>query len=438
MISFKFEEVSMSFSASAAAVCFIACHGNPADHFATFAESLSRDIGAIEVYASGPALKKFQERGIEVKPFSIDKISPEEEDVLAEQIAKACSTASVIITDVGHAFDIKVQKALARQAAHVPRFAYYDNPESYVPGGHSAVAAKVMLAANGVLFANSNLAKAPIFQEPGKEIDFENRKKVGIGYYPINQAEKIAKRRAAEQSSMRQTVFSKNDLVDRGQKVLVYFGGNNEGYFSKAFPAFLSLLEEGMERSDFTSLVIVIQQHPGAKSINLDGNRVSAWMAKHSETRQAPTMILSDFSSDDAQVIADGALYYQTSMGPQFVLAGIPTIQVGHETFEDILVRNQLSPSVTDVSQFISVIDDLTHQKKEIPREVILEGLGIKSNWLPTLEKAIKGNTEVISKQNVSLCGFHVKKSHWLYSLAAGRAALIGFLAARFFKLRYS
>lgn len=137
----------MSFLASAAAVCLIACHGGPADHFATFAESLSQSAETIEVYATGPALKKFQERGIEVKvPFFIDKISPEEEDVLAEQIAKSCSTASVIITDVGHAFDIKIQKALARQATHVPRFAYYDNPESYVPGGYSAVATEVMLA----------------------------------------------------------------------------------------------------------------------------------------------------------------------------------------------------------------------------------------------------------------------------------------------------
>jgi hypothetical protein len=95
-------------------------------------------------------------------------------------------------------------------------------------------------------------------------------------------------------------------------------------------------------------------------------------------------------------------------MGPQFVLAGIPTIQVGHETFEDILIRNQLSPSVTDVGQFISVIGGLTHQKKEISREVILKGLGIKTDWLPTLEKAIKGNDEVVSKPSISLCGFQL------------------------------
>lgn len=380
----------MSFSASAAAVCLIACHGGPADHFATFAESLSSNGRTIEIYASGPALKKFQERKIEVKgPFSIDAISPGEEDALAEQIAKACSTASVVITDVGHAFDIKVQKALARLAPKVSRLAYYDNPESYVPGGYSAIATEVMLAAQGILFANSNLAKAPLFHEPGKEIDFGTRKKMGIGYYPIHQAEKIAKRRAEEHLSMRQVLFSKNGLVDTGQKVLVYFGGNNEEYFSKAFPAFLSLLEQGIKQSDFSHLIIVLQQHPGAKSKNLDGNAASNWMDMHGKVRTAPRIILSDFTSDDAQIVADGAFYYQTSMGPQFVLAGIPTIQVGHETFQDILVKNQLCPSVTNVDQLVGVINDMSHQKKEIPREVILEGLGIKANWLQLLEEAI-------------------------------------------------
>lgn len=172
---------------------------------------------------------------------------------------------------------------------------------------------------------------------------------------------------------------------------MVYFGGNNEEYFTKAFPAFLDLLEEGMVQANFSNLVIVIQQHPGAKKENFDGNKVSAWMSKQNETLKVPKIIISDFSSDEAQIVADGALYYQTSMGPQFVLAGIPTIQIGHETFQDILVRNQLSPSVTNVGQLINVIDGLTHQNKQIPKEIILKGLGIKANWLENLEQAMKG-----------------------------------------------
>lgn len=300
----------MSLSASVTIVCLVACHAGPAEHFAAFAEHLSRDIGRVEVYASGPALQKFQEHGIEVNvPFSIENVSPEEEVVLAEQIATACSTASIVITDVGHAFDIPIQKALGRRAAHVLRFAYYDNPESYVPGGYSAVAAKVMLAADGVLFANSHLAEASIFQEVGQEIDLTGKKKIGIGYYPLQGAENIAHQRVTRQFFKRQDLLLKHQVVDTGQKIFVYFGGNNEEYFLKAFPAFLSLLEGGMERSDLSNIVILIQQHPGAKRKNLDGNRAAAWIAQHSKIAHAPKMIVSDLSSDDALIVADGVFY---------------------------------------------------------------------------------------------------------------------------------
>lgn len=193
---------------STATICLIACHGGPADHFATFAESLPKNVGIIEIYASGAALNKFQERRIEVKKsFSTDQISLEEEDILAKEIATACAAASVVITDVGHRFDVKIQKALSQYAPHVLRLAYYDNPESYVPGGYSAVAAEVMLVADSILFANANLTVNSIFQEPGNEIDFGSRKKVGIGYYPIKKAEEIAQRRATERLSIRRGLF---------------------------------------------------------------------------------------------------------------------------------------------------------------------------------------------------------------------------------------
>ena len=171
---------------------------------------------------------------------------------------------------------------------------------------------------------------------------------------------------------------------------MVNFGGNNEEYFSKALPAFLSLLKDGMGQTDFTNLVIILQQHPGAKAKNIDRNTFEHWTYTHRETPQAPKMFISDFSSDDAQTLADGALYYQTSMGPQFVLAGIPTIQIGHETYEDILIKNRLSPSVISVDQLISVIEGLNYPKGEVHQGLILDSLGIKKNWLQTLEIAIK------------------------------------------------
>lgn len=377
---------------STAKVCLIACHGGPADHFATYAEVLVKQGHSVQIYASGPALKKFQERGIEViSPFSFENLRPEEEDNLADQIAKTCSTASLVLTDVGHVFDIKIQKALTIHATKIPRLAYYDNPEPFVPGGYSYTAAEVMLEAEGILFANETLAKAAIYSETGKEVDLGSRKRIGIGYYPVSQARKIAERREIEHDSMRSIFLTKNEREDKGQKVLVYFGGNNEEYFSKAFPAFLSFLAQAAEQVDLRNVVIVIQQHPGAKLKNRDGEQVAKWLKEFGEKAEMPRIILSDFSSDDAQVIADAALYYQTSMVHQFVLEGIPTVQIGHETYEDILVRNHLAPAVTNAIQFAHVVENLETGIKEKPqKDFILSRLGIREDWSKVLVQEIK------------------------------------------------
>ncbi len=371
------------------AICFIACHGGPADHFAHFINSLPASVGPIEVYASGPALDTFKKHGVEVVfPFSVDKLSPEEEDVLAERIAKTCSAARIVITDVGHKFDIKIQKAL--QSHNVVRWAYYDNPENLVPGGYSEVAAQVMLASQGVLFANSTLVNAPLFQEKGKEIDLGNRAQVGIGYYPLERAAALKKQRKKEQLNLRQQLFERNAIPDKEQAVLVYFGGNNKEYFLEAFPAFLSLLEKGAKEMDLSHYMIVMQQHPGAKKDNLDGEMLATWMKTQEKAAHAPLIVKSDFSSEDAQVFAEAALYFQTSMGPQFLLAGIPTMQIGHEINPDILVRNNFCPSVTTLEEFKSAMANLASQKKEVSQSTIYDGLGIHENYLQILENTLK------------------------------------------------
>jgi len=184
----------MSLSLSTAAVCFIACHAGPADHFSTFSQELVQKGYKVQIYAAGPALKKLQDREIkEVISFSLDNSSEEE---VAIEIAKKCANAAVVITDVGHPFDITLQKVLASYAPKTVRLAYYDNPEPYVPGGYSAVAVKVMQAAEKILCANAKLAVAPIYQEPSLEIDLPFEKRIGLGYYPVSQGEKIAKRRS--------------------------------------------------------------------------------------------------------------------------------------------------------------------------------------------------------------------------------------------------
>jgi hypothetical protein len=416
----------MSFFTSAAAVCFIASHGGPADHFATFTERLSKEVAKIDIYASGPALTKFQERGITVKcTFSADDINAD----WAKQLTKICSSANVVITDVGHPSAIAIQEALATEAPHILRLAYYDNPEAYVPGGYSATATKVMQASQGVLFANSHLAET---------MDLGTIKKIGLGYYPTKPAEKIAKRRLEEKGILRQKLLENNNITDNGQKVLVYFGGNNEEYFLKAFPAFLSLLEQGMTTPNFQELVVVLQQHPGAKKTNTDRNQCEEWAIKHIRTAQIPKIVISNFSSDEAQIVADGALYYQTSMGPQFVLAGIPTMQIGHETYEDILVKNDLIPSITNVDQLLEALGTLKEKQIEVPQKVLFNGLGIKEDWLQILEQTIKtANSSLFSSRQISLSGFTVKKAHLPYYLAAFGVIFSCFLAHRFLRPRH-
>lgn len=378
----------MYLSSPLASVCLIACHGGPADHFATYADALVKQGYDVQIHAAGPALKKFNERGVEVKyPFSIDNLKPEDEDRLAEQIAKTCATASLVLTDVGHAFDVKMHQALSTLPSRVKHFAYYDNPEPFVPGGYSAVAAEAMQCAKGVLFANANLATSKIYSTPEKEIDFSHTQRIGLGYYPVHQADKIALRRGLEKPVLRAKFLADNKLEDRGQTIMVYFGGNNEAYFSKAFPAFLSFLQGASKQVDLTNVVVVLQQHPGAKAKNLDGQL----LAEYSLKGEGPKIITSNFASDEVQVLADAAMYYQTSMGPQFALEGIPCIQIGHETYEDILVRNDLAPSVTSAPQFARVIDTMQSDgKAKSERELLLKSLGIREDWLQVLESTIQ------------------------------------------------
>jgi len=377
-------------SISSAVVCLIACHGAPADHFATYAEVLTQGGYEVKIYATGDALKKFEGRGIAVKKaFSLHNLNSQEQDLLAQEIAKTCSNASIILTDLGHLFDVKIQEALRIHAHQVPRFAYYDNPEPFVPGGYSSTAADVISAAQGVLFANANLAKEPIFKTKEIEIDVSEKKRFGIGYYPLNQANMMAEKRKSNHEVDRAAFFMNNGIPDSGQKLLVYFGGNNEEYFQHAFPKFLSFVTEASEKTDLSHLVILIQQHPGAREKNRDGKELEAHLEKFKNQPNMPTIILSSLpSSDHAYILADAALYYQTSMGAQFVLGGIPTIQIGHKTYEDILVKLHLAPTVTTTEGFIQAIGSLEEVDKK-HELALIKALGFEENWSDRLKKMI-------------------------------------------------
>jgi len=329
-------------------ICFVVCHAGPVDHFLPFSKALAERGHEVKILASGPAASKLERYGAEY-----DTIEGES----AEDVALKCADASVVVTDVGHLFALHLQEALPTR-----HYSYYDNPEPYIPGGYSEVAAQVMEASEKVLFANANLAETMDLSVPCE----------GIGFYPRQQVEKVKQLR--EQPNRRERFFAKWGVVDLGQKVLVYFGGNNETYFDEAFPAFLSILRE----SSLSNVIIVLQQHPGAEKENFDK------VVFEKEEMPFP-LIVSDFNSSEIQAVADIALYYQTSMGPQFILSGIPTIQVGHKRYDDVLVRNGLAPSVSNVEEFFDAINTA----ECVDQEILFEKLGLKEEWYDRLEESL-------------------------------------------------
>lgn len=330
-------------------IFLVACSPAPAHHFAEYTKVLTEKGYKVEIHATGPALKKFEQCNTKVNFYlDLDGRSREQQNEWAKGIAGRCPEKSIVITDAGHPFGERVQEALEERG--ITRFAYYDNPENFVPGGYSSTAAKVIKIAQGVFFANANLANDKIYSEPGKEIDLTDKKCRGIGYYPVDQAKVIAEKRKTEHEAKRLEFLKKYNIEDTGQKVCVYFGGNNEEYFEKAFPAFLSFLKA--KDLNFKNVILVVHQHPGAKKENRDIQKLSECLRGFGD-KIKPEVIVSDFSSDDAQILADVAFYYQTSMAAQFIFSGIPTVQVGHETYDDILVRNQLAPTVTNSEEFV-------------------------------------------------------------------------------------
>lgn len=361
-------------SIPSALIYFIACHGGPAAHFSEFANELRRDGYQIEILATGPALDKLRSLGAkEFNPDQLDINNPINQRILAEKVACSLGSGAAVITDVGHLLMANVQEAIALRSPTIKRIAYYDNPEPFVPGGYSETAEKVMSCAQKVLFSNANLAKTPLYASPDKLISlpFENR--IGLGYYPVKAAAFLEAAREARHDIARRTFFQEHQISDKGQKILVYLGGNNDVYFEKAFPAFLHLLKESNLSS--SEYIVLMQHHPGDKKREIDVNLSGGY-----------PIYISNTNSEEALILADAALYYQTSMGSQLVLAGIPAIQVGHDRYNDILVRNSLAATATTAEEFLHAVKACN---KPMKNAKLLNDLGISKDWLIRLKSAI-------------------------------------------------
>jgi hypothetical protein len=376
-------------------VCFIVCDSGPAIHFAEFAKNLIvEDQLRIVIYASGSAQAKLQEfhfpDSIDLFHFMLDGLSSEEEQNLANEILENCVTQGVqtIIVDIANKFDIKLQEAFNKldvTLLNIRFWCYYDNSEQYVPGGYSIRSGEMIKLSQNILFANMNLNKrnSNIFSLPNVRINLNSKNIQGIGYYPIEIAERLEKRREIEQEILREK-YGWNNI----KYIFVYFGGNNNAYYEQAFPNFLSSLSQ-IDKKLFEDIIFLIHQHPVAKIQNHDGHLFQKWLLNNHHIRA----ILSQLTSDEAQIIANGILYYQTSMAPQFALIGLPIIQVGHEIYEDILVRNNLCETATNSIELINGLEILK-KKNQLSnslqqKQLIYDAIGYNPNWLNNLRNVI-------------------------------------------------
>ncbi|MBM3198831.1 MAG: hypothetical protein FJZ58_06215, partial [Chlamydiae bacterium] len=170
-------------------LCFVACHGGAANHMTAFIKECKQEKREVHVFASGPAADIFAAKGIHV-----DDVFTEDE-ASAKTLAERCSAlGAIILYDVGATFDIWFAQALQEEAPQALRIAYYDNLESFVPGGYTETAAQVIKLSTRVLFANANLAEEGILSSKEKAL--------GIGYYPLDQVESLKEARK-EQDSLR-------------------------------------------------------------------------------------------------------------------------------------------------------------------------------------------------------------------------------------------
>ena len=375
-------------------VVFICTHPAPAAQFADFVYTLESNGVSTKVLAAEGAYAIFQDRKVKAENFypdpnaiSISFLTSDQQEALASELVKTSNLAKIVITDVASLFSAKVEEAFSNDAPDVMRIAYYDNPEGYVPGGYSEMAEKVIAFAQEVLFANANLVNSGIYAKQDIKIDLKDKKLIALGYSPLpKDSEMIRKEREdkANRENVRKKFFADFKIQDKGQKIGVYFGGANEVYYDEAFPKFLEIVQKSQEA--LNGSILVLQQHPRAYiEGNFDGNLLESFKKK-----TKALIFISKEKYNDALVACDYAMYYQTSANAKFLLSGIPTLQIGHEVYPDILVKNGLCKSATTPKEFQSFIASLPNGPLQVDTMKIYELLGIKENWSEILIQTVQ------------------------------------------------
>jgi hypothetical protein len=327
-------------------VTFLVCHIGPAEHFAYFAKVLSDSSIPIRIISGENEERVFSSKGIPTIPYKDD----------LEYLALLCQDASCIITDVG--FE-KHEKLHRRFSAHPRHFAYYDNPESFVPGGYSETAAKIIKTASGILFANADFATHPICFPEGIPIPYEGKNIHGIGFYPwMIKAKTLRSERGSLYEGKKDEYLAKLRLRDRIKKVILYLGGNNAAYYDQAFPAFLEIFEAASYEIDFSDTLLVLAQHPVPKKSPTakDFLLFSEKKGVLASNPKAPVLHRALDPTDELLLFAYYVCYYQTSISPLLWAAGVPFFQIGHAPYNELLITTGKCPAVTSSKELLPAL----------------------------------------------------------------------------------
>lgn len=368
-------------------VCFLTAHLNPANHFAQYVQVLE-DSGVPCKVLAGPSVHSKFSKAILLDVY---KLGNEE---FYQAVQKEIVSSTVVVTDIANERWADLHEKLAEDYPNIKRVAYYDNPESYVPGGYSELAAKVIAQAEVILFANQNLAKTGLYKEPDVSVELSEKTSVGVGYYPEKEAQKIASDRADQikVAQIKASFFERHGITETNSKVLTYIGGANETYYEAAFPRFVEMLAELVENDPkgLENTTVILQQHPRAKREGSCDAKLALEELSHLSLPKGFHFVVSDLSTPDSMTICDAVLYYQTSMAAQFVLADIPVVlQVGHEPYPDLLVKTGF-PSICESEKLIDALNPDKDAKSN--SSVLKSELGMDSNWKENLKEALESN----------------------------------------------
>lgn len=374
---------------------FLTCNSAPTAHFIALSKCLDQEEHQVTFVATGAEFGKLKELQVKLIDFNPENLDLNKEEVqikLAGELVKICSVAKMIIVDVGHLFSVHFLEALAKSASSKRELplviSYYENIERWVPGGYSEVAFKVIKLSQGVFFANSNLVYEDLYIEEDVKMELGNIPRVGVGYYPLEQAKSLKKRRLNTHQEARRNFMSLLKRPDQGEKILVYLGENNSVYFDQALLKFVEFIEEATKDKDLSNTIIIFQPHPTGKT------KQEAWLNTKElpSGSYAPAYVFSDMNTVDALVLADAVAGRQSSMVYQVALLNIPYMQVSHKTYPDVLVRNGY-PSATTASDFVETLSRILGQASEEKPEIdekILKDLGFQQNWSENFQKGIE------------------------------------------------